>query len=921
MGVQGDVVTGSPSTWSVQKSSGATTMKTGSFETNTTVSAGFDLFAFSMDASFTAGYGKEWSSSVGWEEGIEFTGSVYAFPTSCQGDPCKSYSVVPYVYEAQAVTNAGVRYPYLEQDYYVAWKDTRAQAAASAPRSIVGLVPQAPVITSTTHPDPATWYPTSTLVLDWDQPTDDLAVVVGYKWNLNQTPVTTPTTVIYLTTTHTYEGLADGVYYLHIQAMGDGGDLGPVTHRAVRVDMNAPQVELVADPFVPDGFDGWYNTPVTVSVAAADTTGSGVASVEISADGAIWQPYTTSLQITEDTPGITLWARATDDLGHTSEPISTTVKLDQTPPSTRDSDGWGLSYANVITDEVGNAQLVLGGAFSDTLSGRLQVEVKAGDTGAWNPVSVVGDLPMPPGNEIPDTTMTSLQWIYTPTFEIRGVYPLWLRGVDAAGNYGYYYSNTHVTTAGFFWWEPDDVPELIESRVSVSPRQANPGDVMAFTVGARNSGYQEAQLIVTNTVPAGLTVAPDSISDEGQYDADTGVITWTLHALWPGQTRYLFFEASADETTTPITPENRLDLMAYWLWDQSVPGVPPEPARHYYSTTTTLTVVPGADLAVAAASASDSSAPRVLDAAVVEGDIVSDPEVTLVVNASPNTRFLYVKEWTWDADLNEWSLAGESGWVPFEAGAGFELTQDAAGKYGRYTWTLSDGDGVKYLGVWVADADGQTSNINEGNMIYTNRMSVEGQQLAAGQRVQYRVGWHANDLAILNLVSLSGDADLYVWKPRAGFMPHYYSNAVPTGVDLSLDTVGFFAPEEGMYVIEVEAVTDAYYRLVAAGGMSTDGASLAETRVNPAWASLTEDDVALLKAQDEACKRRTMMRDAHQTLAALQSTHLTQAEKDRPAHPLTLSTPYRRGDVEILSSAPPVPTTYAYLVYLPLIFK
>jgi uncharacterized repeat protein (TIGR01451 family) len=905
VGVQGDIVTGSPTTWSVEKSSGTTTMKTGSFEENTTVSAGFDLFAFSMDASLKAGYGKEWSSSVGWEEGLEFTGSVYAFPTSCQGDPCKSYGVVPYVYEAQAVTNAGVRYSYLEQDYYVSWMGTRAQAAAE-PQSIVGLAPQAPVITSTTHPDPATWYPTSTLVLSWGQPAGDPAVVAGYKWNLNQTPVATPTTVIYLTTTQTYQDLADGVYYLHVQAMADGGDLSPVTHRAVRVDRSAPQVELVFDPSVPDGFDGWYNTPVTVSVAATDTTGSGVASIEISADGAIWQPYTTSLQITDDTPGVALWARATDDVSHTSEPISTTVKLDQTPPTTLDSDGYGLSYASIITDEVGNAQLVLGGALSDTLSGRLQVEVKAGDTGTWNPVSAVGDLPIPPGNEF-TTTMTSLHWIYTPTFEIRGVYPLWARGVDAAGNYEADWIH------GAFWWEPDDVPELIESQVSVSLHQANPGDVMAFTVGARNSGYQEAQLLVTNTVPAGLTIVPDSISDEGQYDTDTRVITWTLHALWPGQTRYLFFEASADETTSPITLENRLDLMAYWPWDESLYGVPPEPARHYYSTTTTLTVLPGADQAVAAASASNSSAPHVLDAAVAEGDIVSDPQVTLVVNASPDTRFLYVKEWVWDADLNEWSLANESGWVPFEAGAGFELTQDASGKYGRYEWTLSEGDGVKYLGIWVADANGQTSNVNEGNMIYTNRMSVEGQQLAAGQRVQYRVGWRANDLAILNLVSLSGDADLYVWKPRAGFMPHYYSNATPTGVDLPLDTVGFFAPEEGMYVIEVQALTDAYYRLVTAGSMSMAGSSLAETRVNPAWASLTEDDVALLKAQDE------MMRDAHSTLTSLQSTHLPLAEKDRPAHPLTLSTPYRRGDVEMLSSAPQVPTTYP--MYLPLIIK
>jgi hypothetical protein len=286
--------------------------------------------------------------------------------------------------------------------------------------------------------------------------------------------------------------------------------------------------------------------------------------------------------------------------------------------------------------------------------------------------------------------------------------------------------------------------------------------------------------------------------------------------------------------------------------------------------------------------------------------------VTLVVNASPDTHFLYVKEWTWNTSFDVWELAAESGWVDFQAGTGFEITEDAGGKYGRYTWTLSDGDGVKYLGIWVADANGQLSNLNEGNLFYTNLLSSGGQQLTAGQRMQYRVGLRANDLAIFNLVSLSGDADLYVWKPRAGFKPNYYSNATLASTGLSIDTVGFFAPEEGMYVIEVEAATDAYYRLVTGGSMAVTGASLAETRVNPALASLTEDDLALLEAQDEA------MGDAYQTLAALHSTHLTLADKERPAHPLTLSTPY---SLPAAAQLPESPMVSQYDVYLPLVVK
>ena len=885
--------------WSVGTTVATKTISTGSFEANLEVSAGFTAGDVTFDASVKAGAGGEWSSSVGWETGIEFNGHVYHYPSSCTS-PCQRYSIIPYIYKAQAKTLTGATYNYLEQDYYVTrigWLERDDTEAA--PQSILGIVPQAPVVTSSTHTDPATWYPTNTVVLEWGQPAGDPAVVTSYRWNLSRSPVVTPTALGELTTTHTYLDLADGVYYLHIQAVGDGGDFGPVTHRAIRVDMTAPQVTLITDPFVPDGFDGWYKTPVTVSLAATDTIGSGVATVETSVDGTTWLPYSAPIPIAANTSGATLWARATDTVGHTSDPISATIKLDKTAPTTVDSDGFGLSYASILTDEVGNAQLVLGGALSDTLSGRLQVEVKAGDTGQWNAVSAVGDLPIPPGNQF-STTMTSLNWIYTPSFEIRGVYPLWGRGVDAAGN------TEPAWVHGAFWWEPDDVPVLAETRVSVSPHQANPGDVVAFTVAARNVGYQEAQMRITDTVPAGLTVVTETIDNGGQYDANTREIVWTLHALWPGQTRYLFFQTTAESVTEPVTLTNQVDMMGYWPWE-ALPGVPPEPARHYYSTTATLTVLPSVAVRADAA-ATMSSASRILDAAVVEGEIVANPQVTLLVNATPEVRFLYVKEWVWDNALSRWSLARESGWVPFETAEDFEVSQDSAGKYGRYQWMLSEGDGVKYIGLWVADAAGQTSNVNEGNLIYTNLISAGGQQLPAGQVVQYRVKMRAEQLAILSLVSLSGDADLFVWKPRAGFMPHYYSNAIPPVQGLSLDTVGFFAPEEGMYVVEVQAATDAYYRLITAGGIAGTGA-LADTQANPALAQLSTADMAALKAQDEA------LREAHQALPA--STHLALADKVRPAHPFSLSTPYSLSEIDQLPGQP----DSVFVLYLPLAYR
>jgi hypothetical protein len=207
----------------------------------------------------------------------------------------------------------------------------------------------------------------------------------------------------------------------------------------------------------------------------------------------------------------------------------------------------------------------------------------------------------------------------------------------------------------------------------------------------------------------------------------------------------------------------------------------------------------------------------------------------------------------------------------------------------------------------VADADQQTTNLNDANLIYTNLMGSGGQTLDAGERVQYRVPLRANDLTIFNLVTLSGDADLYVWKPRFTFRPHYYSNASETG--FHIDTVGFFAEEEGVHIVEVEGVADGtYYRLVTAGDMPSVGL-LAETR-----AVLTSDQMAILEAQDAA------MRIAYETLP--RSVHLPLQEKERPAHPLSLSTPYRLDDTGVLPDVPEVPEELTeYTVYLPLVMR
>lgn len=805
--------------------------------------------------------------------------------------------MVPYVYQAMALTDAGATYPYLEADYYVPCIGCVATSAEMIPQDIVGLAPQTPVITSTTHPDPNTWYLTNTVTFEWSQPADDPAVVAGYRWSLNDTEMITPTSLVpVLTQTHTYEGVPDGVHYLHLQAMGGGGDYSEVAHRAVRVDANPPQVAFVLDPMAPTGFFDWYNTPLTVTASATDATGSGVETVEYRVNSGAWQTYTTPITFVTDTLTTTLWARATDSVGHTSDPVSTTIKLDLTPPSLLDGDGYRLTYASIITDDLGNLQLVLGGALSDTLSGKLMVEVKLGDDGLWRPVNAVGEFPMLPGNEF-STTITSLNWIYTPTFEARGAWTIWGRGTDRAGN------TTEPFDVAGFYWEPDAAPDLVESLVIVVPGQVYAGDVTTFTLGVRNTGYQEAQIVLTDTVPAELTVLTDTISGGGQYDAGSGAITWALDPLWPGETRYLFFSAQVDAgltLTEPLPLENRLDVLGYWVWEDPYGVMPPAPPSYAEVATTTLTVLTG--------TLTSASPPWIMVAEVEEGAVVDDPQVTLFVEASTDAEFIYVKEWVWDTVSDTWTLAQESGWISFEEANGLEVSENIFSKQGRYQWMLSEGDGVKYLGVWVADANQQTTDLNDANLIYTNLMGAGGQSLDAGERVQYRVPLRADDLVIFNLVTLSGDADLYIWKPCFAFRPHYLSNASETG--FHIETVGFFAEEEGVHVVEVEAVSDGtYYRLATVGDMP-GAALLAGTR-----ATLTSDQRATLAVQDEA------MRSVY--AAAPQGVQVPLQEKERPAHPLILSTPYGLEEAEVLPEAPEAPpeAPVESMVYLPLVIR
>jgi hypothetical protein len=97
-----------------------------------------------------------------------------------------------------------------------------------------------PEVTSTTQPDVDKWYPTADVELQWSRP----AGAYGFSFLLDQSPDTIPDNTLDTTTTTTksYKGLSDGIYYFHIKARGlsASSGFGGTSTFKIQIDTQAP---------------------------------------------------------------------------------------------------------------------------------------------------------------------------------------------------------------------------------------------------------------------------------------------------------------------------------------------------------------------------------------------------------------------------------------------------------------------------------------------------------------------------------------------------------------------------------------------------------------------------------------------------------------------------------------------------------
>ncbi len=179
-------------------------------------------------------------------------------------------------------------------------------------------------------------------------------------------------------------------------------------------DPTYPALQFTLAPSSPDGQNGWYITAPTVTLQGSDAT-SGIASLEISPDGATWYPSPWTVPDGQ----YNLILRAMDRAGNITQ-TQTALQVDTTPPQVLYQipppdglDGWHISP---VTVQVSG---------QDATSGVAAAQV-AVDGGAWQD--------------------------HTVTLSADGIYQLTFQALDAAGN---------QTTAGPVTLKMDLTPPLV----------------------------------------------------------------------------------------------------------------------------------------------------------------------------------------------------------------------------------------------------------------------------------------------------------------------------------------------------------------------------------------------------------------------------------------------------------------------------
>jgi len=142
--------------------------------------------------------------------------------------------------------------------------------------------PEAPEITSSTHPDPSRWYANNNPKFDWVLPPG----IIGVNILADREPNTNPGVKSDgLFSTYDYEKVKDGVWYVHLRLQNKAG-WGDISHFAFRIDTVSP-IELKLDEAPrTDPTDPLVKFEITATDPPAGG-GSGIDHYEVSLDSGV----------------------------------------------------------------------------------------------------------------------------------------------------------------------------------------------------------------------------------------------------------------------------------------------------------------------------------------------------------------------------------------------------------------------------------------------------------------------------------------------------------------------------------------------------------------------------------------------------------------------------------------------------------
>jgi hypothetical protein len=271
-----------------------------------------------------------------------------------------------------------------------------------------------------------------------------------------------------------------------------------------------------------------------------------------------------------------------------------------------------------------------------------------------------------------------------------------------------------------------------------------------------------------------------SASNSGVYDPGTRTLTWDAVSV-PGEDGEdddgvaLTFAVMATTTVTQPT----------WISNEAT-----------ISVTGDISFTRRALVRLTPNLVGDGIPPVVHSLTIDDQDVLTNPTVTLHISATDNisVSLMFIREWRLTpSPFPHWSAAVSSGWVPYQA---------------DYPWTLTSKDGVHYVGIWVADAAHNISELDR-NAIDFASLTLPNATVDHNGYVPYLVYYDAGVTVTAVLTPTSGDADLFVWHPRNFLWPDETS----VGPLTATQSISFTTPRAGTYVFLVHGEPAATYDL------------------------------------------------------------------------------------------------------------